>query len=705
MNRKRPCSTAVSVEQQISQGSRMTFSMVSFLCLTLVTRASAFVTTVRETAIPTAADYTMLYFREYDENNGLSIDVPLRSELSSMNIFSTHTGPSILFQEESSHKRLPLWLRQQKGNSAENKLESLKRIMLRSSLSHSEVNSVEDAIRIASNGDSQKIAGAADFCRILVDTMEVGVTTLIAAAFHFCHGVSAREDCAENCSTSLVSFWDDYLKSDLVEIDSFDPSVKDVVTNAASLKRIELITLAVVQDKPGSEGLPRLSQTDLLNMRSLLLSETKDWRALAIRLAACLYRLRGMLEIRGGKDIVNSFTSDEIYIAREALHVFAPLASRLGMHRVKNELEGLAFRILYRRQYDSVSNLAHVQVQVPVPRWHGIISQSEAKFHSLVAGHEMKKVMRRVTDDLTEILHKDPSLSAYAQSVRVTARVKEPFSLWKKMLRKHVKRITDIPDAIALRVVIDGKKSNFDEAEEVTNAREQALCYYVQKLCSDAFKPLKDGRFKDYIARPKPNGYQSLHYTACTESSGFTWPFEIQIRSGKMHQVAEFGLASHWDYEEQSRMRNSRTNSNKKEPAFRLDHSSAAYLRSVQDWHWHQSQASAARRRSLSSCTLGVASVHAREEPLTPYLNAFVAEQSDLSREQVFVFMSTQTCESSKRDRILALPAGSCIIDALRESNHKLSLRNYDQHKLTQKLRNGDILAVPLPTNEPSSNV
>jgi (p)ppGpp synthase/HD superfamily hydrolase len=573
--------------------------------------------------------------------------------------------------------------------------------MLRSNLSENEANAVTEAIRSAAEGDNQKIAGASDFCRILVETMEVGVTALIAAAFHFCAGVSARELCAEN--ESLVAFWDNYLQSGIDEVESFGLNIKDVVLNAASLKRIELITLSIVQNEPGSGDAPRLSRTELLNVRSLLLSETRDWRALAIRLAACLYRLRGILDAVNDGEKKASFTSEDIYSAREALHVFAPLASRLGMHRVKNEIEGLAFRILYRRQYSFVSNFARVQLQVPVPRRYGIIAQSEASFQSFTTGNEMKKVMRKVTDELTNILYQDPSLSAYAQCVRVTARVKEPFSLWKKMLRKRVKKIDDIPDAIALRVVIDGKKGQADEAEEVTDARERALCYYVQKICSDAFKPLKDGRPKDYITHPKPNGYQSLHYTACTESSGYIWPFEIQIRSGKMHQVAEFGLASHWEYEEQCRVKNGRRSiKNKDENSFKLDHSSASYLRSVQEWHWQQAQASAKRRLSSPLYTLDTSSVHAREERLTPYLNAFVEEQSDLTREQVFVFMPSHLDEKSvkrsNKGRIIALPAGSCIIDALRESNYDHSSRNFDQLKLTQKLRNGDILAIPRPS-------
>ncbi|EEC49272.1 predicted protein, partial [Phaeodactylum tricornutum CCAP 1055/1] len=89
------------------------------------------------------------------------------------------------------------------------------------------------------------------------------------------------------------------------------------------------------------------------NLRQLLLSETRDWRALAIRAGACLYRLRGLL-----KSDSYELTPERVRVGREALSIYAPLASRLGMHRLKNELEGAAFRVLYQRQYQAVNAMA-----------------------------------------------------------------------------------------------------------------------------------------------------------------------------------------------------------------------------------------------------------------------------------------------------------------------------------------------------------
>jgi (p)ppGpp synthase/HD superfamily hydrolase len=216
---------------------------------------------------------------------------------------------------------------------------------------------------------------------------------------------------------------------------------------------------------------------------------------------------------------------------------------------------------------------------------------------------------------------------------------------------------------------------------------------------------LNDGRFKDYIARPKPNGYQSLHYTAVTEFENEQWPFEIQVRSDEMHHVAEFGLASHWDYKAQEV---GPAVDSKTHYAFKLDQSSDAYLRSVQEWHWEQAQGRGAWLTDSSTSPLFQRDaemserVRARDEHLAPYLDALMKDHSNLAREHVFIFLTNENDDS----HVLELPKGACILDALRESERTLGItssrvlerqiiRNGSLTSVTQQLGNGDIIMLP----------
>ncbi|OEU21949.1 Nucleotidyltransferase, partial [Fragilariopsis cylindrus CCMP1102] len=274
------------------------------------------------------------------------------------------------------------------------------------------------------------------------------------------------------------------------------------------------------------------------SLRDLYTTEAKDWRALAIRGAACLYRLRGILQEQQQHegDVTNNdllLTKESNRVCREAFHICAPLASRMGMHRLKNELEHAAFQILYRRQHRTYESLLK-QSSSPEPN----IEES------------MEEILAHVKDTMTEFLNNDAVFMASVTNFEVTARVKESYSTWKKMIRNGFDHITQVPDAMALRIVLDAKKEHPDESDDVTRARERALCYYVQQLCQTVWAPHhEDPRFKDYIAHPKENGYQSLHYTAGTKwRNNEEWKMEMQVRTGAMHKLAEFGVASHWNY-------------------------------------------------------------------------------------------------------------------------------------------------------------
>ena len=242
----------------------------------------------------------------------------------------------------------------QQGHLGEQKLSSLRQAMVNSYLTHSEASTVISAIRDAAKNDGNKMAGAADFCLILVETMEMGMATLVAAAFHYVTCVTAREKAALFAPSSLsysTSSWEQTFSDYTAGIDAYDKHAASIAAGAAHLKRTETVAASLMESSLSVKS-------DSESLRSLLLSESHDWRSLAIRSAACLYRLRGILD-HNGEQSRQHLTPEEVRAARAAFYIYSPLASRLGMHRLKNELEETAFRLLYPLQYRKITSLRH----------------------------------------------------------------------------------------------------------------------------------------------------------------------------------------------------------------------------------------------------------------------------------------------------------------------------------------------------------
>lgn len=357
-------------------------------------------------------------------------------------------------------------------------------------------------------------------------------------------------------------------------------AVWKIARGAAQIKRAEILARAVGTKNRQSSGV--LSYEEASRIRGLLLTvDDFDWRSLMIRCVACVYRLEGILD-----DDNNSFlhrTPEIVITAREGLRIYATLAQQLGLGKLKARIEDRAFQILYQRQYRAVTALYNTNTPL-----RGQVERrlSEQKL-------PIESVSSFLEDRITATLFEDDALMALLQDLHVTARVKERFSFWKKLIKKKVKEvgylkstkavlnlassikpkgglvfrktdqqarnsssattssnlsISDVSDAVALRVVLKARKWNENEPEDVVRAREQLLCYYVQQKLLLKWPAIGPERIKDYIQYPKPNGYQSLHYTSVIEESGDEFPFEIQVRSEEMHQIAEHGVASHWGY-------------------------------------------------------------------------------------------------------------------------------------------------------------
>lgn len=659
--------------------TRRLSAMVGTVAIALaqqMTPAAAFTAVTQQTS--TISSH--LYFR-----NHLADDTLLADPTTSLpSAFLTPSAPAIpspatiAAYTEQHQQDLPTWLATPQGHLAEANLKALLTATRASFFTETESLKLLYAIEVAAGKSRNLVAGAADFCHMLVDCMEMGLNALVAAAFHYCSCVKARESPSDGYSFDNA-------------VESFGTHAALIFHDAGKLKRLEVVAASVML--AGHKARVTPDSRDAENLRKLLLSETKDWRALAIRSAACLYRLKGL------RAVDSDLTPESVRVAREALFIYAPLASRLGMHRLKNELENAAFCQLYRRQYEMV--------------------QSQSTLTDNNINQSMTQVLQTVQTDMTTMLEHDAEFMSLMDNFSVTARVKEPYSMWKKMLRDGYHNILQVPDALALRIVLNAKKLSPDEPSAVTRARERALCYYAQKLFIGQWQPASNPRFKDYIESPKANGYQSLHYTAKTESGGQEWTMEIQVRSGEMNKVAEYGLASHWDYKAFTKEKSSE-NRQSYDVKILKDQSSDAYLRAVQEWHWQQhGQQQAEKAKQLDSSPASFEPVvlsdiwqsrvradriRARTQRLAPYIEALTMTQSDLARESVIVFVTQSHHSTPSEGKVLALPAGACVLDAIRlgaNMDFRWSDKDLDLNgastSLTRQLHNGDVLTIPLP--------
>ena len=237
-------------------------------------------------------------------------------------------------------------------------------------------------------------------------------------------------------------------------------------------------------------NLPRTDSKKIENIRKMVVAMSEDIRVVIIKLADRLHNMRTLKYMTPAKQLEKS---------KETLEIFATIAHRIGMSKIKTELEDISFRYLHPEEYQEIKELVNTKKQ------------------------ERENYTKKVIDKIEKELEK------HNLKGEVTGRPKHLYSIYRKMIEKE-KRFADLNDLIAVRIIVNRE----DE------------CYNALGIIHNLFIPVP-GRFKDYIAAPKINGYQSIHTTV---NGPDNQKVEIQIRTKLMHQIAEDGVAAHWKYKD-----------------------------------------------------------------------------------------------------------------------------------------------------------
>lgn len=384
----------------------------------------------------------------------------------------------------------------------------------------------------------------------------------------------------------------------------FGTAVRRIVEGETKVSKLYKLAHQVAEERPS------LEEQRAEDLRQMFIAMAEDVRIIIVKLADRLHNLRTLEFMPPHK---------QTRIARETLEIYAPLAHRLGIGQIKWELEDLSFRYLEPEAYaDLLGRL---------------------KSHRA----EREAAVERGKEALEAVLQRDSVLGASIQGYEVTGRTKHLYSIWKKMQREG-RALEQIYDLLALRVILEPRPTpNLEEKA----MREKQVCYHVLGLVHALWQPIP-GRVKDYIAVPKPNGYQSLHTTVI---AGSGLPLEVQIRTREMHRIAEYGIAAHWLYKQGL--------TDPEEIKRRVD-----WLRSIQEW---QAEFSSSRE--------------------------FVdAVTRDLLGGRVFVF--------TPKGRIINLPRGASPVDFAYHihtevGNHMVGAKvNGRIVPLSYELQNGEIVEI-----------
>lgn len=340
------------------------------------------------------------------------------------------------------------------------------------------------------------------------------------------------------------------------------------------------------------------------NFRKMFLAMSKDIRVLVVKLADRLHNMR-TLEYMPTNKIEEK--------ALETLEIYAPLAGRLGIYSIKFEFEDLCLKYLHPKEYKELE--------------HKVQARKE----------ERGKIIEHLINEISDELEKSNI------EFNVNGRSKHLYSIYKKMKLQH-KQLEEIFDLVAIRIIVKNIKD----------------CYGALGLVHTRWTPIP-GRFKDYIAMPKPNMYQSIHTTVLDDNGE---PFEIQIRTEEMHRVAEYGIAAHWKYKEGN------TKSDAEDTEKKL-----SWLRQALEW----------------------------QKETDDSLEFLETLKMDLFDNQVFVF--------TPRGDVIELPMNSTPLDFAFKIHTDIGIKcvgakvNGKMVTIDHKLKNGDIVEIVTSANSSGPSI
>jgi len=271
-------------------------------------------------------------------------------------------------------------------------------------------------------------------------------------------------------------------------------TVEDTDTTVEELKSLFGPEIARCVDgvtKLGRVGYRTSEARQAENYRKLLLAMTQDIRVVLVKLADRLHNMRTLTHLKPER---------QKHIAMETREIYAPIALRLGMGKIRSELEDLAFSYLEPEEYKDVTRYIESRREAS----EEFLEETTAELNRAMAENEIP--------------------------ARVEGRIKRPYSIFKKLQRQRIS-LDEVYDLLAMRVITDNKRN----------------CYAALGVIHDKWRPIPD-RIKDFVAMPRPNLYQSLHTSVITDLGQ---RFEVQIRTEEMHQMAEEGICAHWKYKEQ----------------------------------------------------------------------------------------------------------------------------------------------------------